>query len=215
MDDRDSLARTAVAPDSLLASVRRENQSCRGTGGRSGLRLQQFINASDEVAAGIARIEGTKIGRKKEELHVGIELVKLLEGRTTRLYSRATHDHARFHGTEKSGGIGQIARGLYFEASALEHDRHVREKIAGRVYAQDPGVRGPRERFDRYRPPREVCEGVFFRVMDAEHAVEVRGAQDVLHEGRNLAELEIATVGAERAHESNQCAQGSDRKSVV
>ncbi len=147
------------------------------------MRLQQFINARDEVEAGIARIEGIKIGRKKQELHVGIEMVKLLEGRTTRLYSRAAHDHARFHGTEKRGSIGQIARGFYFEAGAVEHDRHVSEKIAGRVYAQDPGVRGPRLRFDGYRPPREVCESVFFRVMDAEHAVEVRGAQDVLHEG--------------------------------
>ena len=137
-----------------------------------------------------------------------IETVKLLEGRTTRLYSRATHDHARLHSTEKRGGIGQIARGFYFEARALEHDRHVSEKVAGRVYAQDPGVRGPRLRFD-CGPLREVCEGVFFRVIDAEHAVEVRGTQDVLHEGRNLAELEITTVGAERAHESNQCAQAS------
>jgi len=56
-------------------------------GRRSGLRLQQFINARDEVEAGIARIEGIKIGRKKQELHVGIEMVKLLEGRTTRLDS--------------------------------------------------------------------------------------------------------------------------------
>ena len=84
------------------------------------MRLQQFINARDEVEAGIARIEGIKIGRKKQELHVGIEMVKLLEGRTTRLYSRAAHDHARFHGTEKRGSIGQIARGFYFEAGAVE-----------------------------------------------------------------------------------------------
>ena len=173
------------------------------------MRLQQLINAIDEVEAGIAGVEGMKIGRKKQELHVRIKMVKLFEGRTTRLYSRATHDHARFHGTEKRGGIGQIARGFYFEASTLEHNRHVSEKIAGRVYAQDPGVRGPRMRFNRSGPLREVCEGVFCRVIDAEHGVEVRGAQDVLHEGRNLAELEIATVGAERAHESNQCAQGS------
>ena len=173
------------------------------------MRLQQFINAIDEVETGIARIEGMKIGRKKQEVHVGIEMVKLLEGWTTRLYSRATHDHARFHGAEKRGGVGQIARGFYFEASALEHDRHVSEKIAGRVYAQDPGVRGPRVRFDRCGPLREVCEGVFIRVIDAEHAVEIRGPQDVLYEGRNLAKLEIATMGAERAHESNQRAQGS------
>src|ERR1700674_4051938 len=121
-----------------------------------------------------------KIGRKKKELHLRIEMVKLFEGETTRLYSWATHDHARFHGAEKRGGIGQIARGFYFEASALEHDRHVSEKIAGSGDAQALGVRGPRVRFDRSGPLREVYEGVFFRVIDAEHAVEVRGAQDVL-----------------------------------
>jgi hypothetical protein len=56
------------------------NQSGCGTGGRSGSRLQQFINAIDEVETGIARIEGMKIGRKKQELQVGIEMMKLLEG---------------------------------------------------------------------------------------------------------------------------------------
>src|ERR1700682_5212014 len=185
------------------------NQIDREAGGKSSLRLQQFINTTDKVEAGIARIGGIKKGRKNEELWVRIEILKLLEGRTIRLYSRATNDHARFHGTEKRGGIGQIPRGFYFEASALEHHRHVSEEIAGRVNAQDPGVRGPRVRFDRCGPPHEVREGVFFRVMDAEYAVEVRGTEDVLYEGRNLAEFEIATVGAERAHESNQCAQSS------
>jgi len=70
------------------------------------LALQQFINASDEVEAGIARIEGMN-RQEKQQSHVGIEIVKLLEGRTTRLYSRATHDHARFHGAEKRGGIAR------------------------------------------------------------------------------------------------------------
>ena len=44
------------------------------------MRLQQFSNAIDQVETGIAGIEGMKIGRKKQELHVGIEMMKLLEG---------------------------------------------------------------------------------------------------------------------------------------
>jgi hypothetical protein len=62
----------------------------------------QFIHAMDEIEAGIARIGHMKIGRKKEEMHVRRQTAKFLEGRNTRLYSRATHDHARLHGFSAS-----------------------------------------------------------------------------------------------------------------
>src|SRR5262249_31673848 len=175
----------------------------------SSLGLQQCFETTDEVHASVARVVSIKIDGKKKEWRARIQVPQLFEGRTARLHAGAADDHTRLQGAEKGRSIAEVARGRYFEACALEHGRHIREKIAGRVDTEDLSVRGSGMRFDGRGPQREGGQRVLFRVVDIEHAVQIRGAQDLLNERRNVAKLEITMVGAERAYQTNECAQGS------